>query len=195
MTTMRRILFPLIVLGLLASCGGEGGTENKTMTQADSAVEASRRILEQENKLFDTNNTVFDLKGAIALKDVYLAYAKRFPLDSMAPEYLLRAVGSETKLGDPQAGVDLCDRIIRDYPNWHRLVDTYYLKAFTLDYHLKLKGAARTAYEEVIAKFPDHHFAMESKAMIENLEYSDADLIKKFKKMNAARGDSLGAGT
>jgi TolA-binding protein len=193
MTTMHRIFLPLITIALLASCGGGGGTENEPMTAADSAAEASRRIRAQEDSLY--SKPVFDRKGAVAIKDVYIAYVRRFPLDTMAPEYLFRAAGVISKLGDPQTGVDLYDRIIRDYPGWRRLVDTYYLKAFTLDNDMQLKGAAKTAYEEVIAKFPDHKFATESNAMIENLELTDQELIEKFQRMNAAKNDSLGSGT
>ena len=77
------------------------------------------------------------------------------------------------------------DRIISNYPGWRRLADTYYLRAFTLDNDLDQKGDAKTAYEEVISRYPDHPFARDAKQMIENLQYTDEQLIEKFKKMNA----------
>jgi hypothetical protein len=42
----------------------------------------------------------------------------------------------------------------------------------------------------VIEKFPDHRFAKDAAQMIENLKYSDEDLIKRFEAMN---GDSAAA--
>jgi TolA-binding protein len=184
MTTNMRYLIPLLSLAVLASCGG--GAQTKTSTSNDSAQvdahEAVRRIRAQEDSLFA--KSVFDRKGAMALQDVYLAFAKNNPLDSMAPEYLFRAAGVSRNLGDPKKTLTYYDRIIKDYPGWKRLADTYYLRAFTIDSDLGQKGEAKTAYEEVIHRFPDHKFASDAKQMIENLQYTDEQLIEKFKKMN-----------
>ena len=32
---------------------------------------------------------------------------------------------------------------------------------------------------------PDHRFAKDARAMIDNLQYTDEELIERFKKMNA----------
>ena len=37
----------------------------------------------------------------------------------------------------------------------------------------------------MINRFPDHRFAADSKQMIENLKYTDEELMKKFEAMNA----------
>ncbi len=57
--------------------------------------------------------------------------------------------------------------------------------AFTIDDGLNEKGRAKQAYEEVIMRFPDHPFAKDARAMIDNLQYTDEELIERFKKMNA----------
>ena len=189
MRTNMRSAIIIITLALLTACGGGAGTDK--VPSADTtgvAVEGAKRIRTMEDTLFA--KSVFDRKGAQALLDVYMAFAKNYPLDTMAPEYIFRAASLTRTLGDPQAGIDLYDRIIKDYPSWRRLVDTYYLKAFTLDNDLQLKGAAKTAYEEVITRFPDHKFAADSKQMIENLQYTDAELIERFKKMNPPAGQA-----
>lgn len=178
---------------LFASCGttSSDGTTKTADSSTVGTAAAVQRIRAQEDSLF--NKSVFDRKGAIALKDVYLAFAKNNPLDTMAPEYLFRAAGVYRTLGEPQSTLDLYDRIIKDYPEWRRLADTYYLRAFTIDNDLQKKGEARTAYEEVISRYPEHKFAADAKQMIENLQYTDEQLIEKFKKMNegsaAAKGE------
>ncbi len=183
----------LITLALLTACSGGAGTDKTTPSDSTSTtVEGAKRIRAMEDTLFA--KSVFDRKGAMALLDVYLAYAKNYPLDSLAPEYIFRAASLTRTLGDPQRGVDLYDRVIKDYPTWRRLVDTYYLKAFTLDNDLQLKGAAKSAYEEVISRFPDHKFAADSKQMIENLQYTDEELIERFKKQNATASSDSGRG-
>lgn len=181
-STMRLLLIPTTA-AFLAGCGGNGdNAANTPAPTSDSAAQAVVRIRAQEDSLFA--KPVFDRKGAIALYDVYLAFAKRFPQDTMAPEYVFRAASVSRTLGEPQRTLELYDRVIRDYPQWRRLPDAYYLRAFTIDSDLGKKGEARTAYEEVIARFPDHKFAADAKQMIVNLQYTDAELIERFKKMN-----------
>lgn len=181
----RTARFPIPMLLLLAACGGNG-TEN-TPTEApkdlvDPAVMV-HRIRAQEDSLFAKQE--FDRRGAQALMDVYKTYQTTFPNDTMAPEYLFRAAGLSKALGDPRASVELYDRIIKTYPQWRRIASTYYMKAFTIDDGLNEKGRAKQVYEEVIMRFPDHPFAKDARAMIDNLQYTDEELIERFKKMNA----------
>ncbi len=181
---MRTLLIPGLLAMLLVACGGDAAKAPTAPTGSTTppAPEMSVRIRAMEDSLFA--KTVFDRRGAQALLDVYKAYAKAFPNDSMAPEYLFRAAGMSKGLGGPQEAVQLYDRIIKEYPQWSRLADTYYLRAFTIDADLKQKGNAKTAYEEVIARFPDHRFAKDAKAMIQNLQYTDEELIERFRRMN-----------
>ena len=74
-----------------------------------------------------------DRKGAQALLDVYLAYAKLHPLDSMTPEYIFRGASIKSTLGDPQSGIALYDLTIRNFKHWPHTETPYYLKTFNLD--------------------------------------------------------------
>jgi len=178
MTTAMRTttLLPLLAtLFLATSCGGtKDGSGGK-------AQDMTERIRAMEDSLFQ--HMAFDPRGAQALLDVYKAYAGAFPLDSMAPEYLFRAAGVAKSMGDPEASVFLYDRIIGDYTSWKRLPDTYYMKAFTIDSELGRKGEAQRAYQEVINLFPDHPFARDARLSIENLKYTDEELIERFRRM------------
>jgi TolA-binding protein len=110
----------------------------------------------------------------------------------MAPEILFRAAGLAKSMRDPEQSIFLYDRIITDYPSWYRLPDVYYLKAFTIDSDQDRKGEAKRAYEEVINRYPEHPFAKDAKAMIENLQYTDEELIQRFQQMadsSAAQGN------
>lgn len=147
-----------------------------------SAVEMTGRITAMEDSLFA--KPFFDAKGAQALLDVYKAFVRKHPLDTISPEYLFRGAGVAKALGRPEEGLQLYDRIIKEYPSWDRIVDTHYMKAFTLDADLDRKGEAETAYREVIDRYPDHPFARDAQAMIDNLPYTDEELIERFRKMN-----------
>jgi peptide deformylase len=106
-------------------------------------------------------------KGAQALVDVYLLYAKH-QSDGfrMAPEYVLRAAGVKSALRDPQAAVDLYDRVIK------RLAPIGDKAARCLlpqepspsTAACTPKGRAQQAYQEVIDRFPDHPFAADATA-------------------------------
>lgn len=176
---MKKLLILALPLLLLA-CGG--GSKEATPTKA---VDMMGRIAHMEDSLF--NSGEHDVRSAQALLDVYKAYVAAFPVDSMAPEYLFRAAGVAKSMRDPRQSIALYNRIIADYPGWKRLADAFYLKAFTMDSDLDQKGEAKRAYEEVIDLFPDHAFARDARIMIENLQYTDEELIMKFKKMEEER--------
>ncbi|HMN06844.1 MAG TPA: hypothetical protein PKD45_14075 [Flavobacteriales bacterium] len=167
---------------LLGACGGSGDGKGAT-NQA-----AAERIRAMEDTLYAKPGV--DRKGAQALQDVYLLYAKQNPLDSLTPEYIFRAAGLRSTLGDPKGSIELYDRIIRDFPGWRKITDTYFVKAFTIDNGLHQRGEAERAYQAVIDKFPGHELAEQSRLLIENLKYSDEELIQRFEAMNA---DSLQA--
>ena len=145
------------------------------------ATEMRSRIQRMEDSLF--NASMFEQRNAQALLDVYKAYATSLPLDSMAPEFLFRAAGVARSMKDPQQSIFLYDRIVRDYPGWHKLPDTYYLKAFVIDTDLGQKGEAQAAYTYVINNFPDHPFAEQARLAIANLNFTDEELIARFKAM------------
>lgn len=183
MMAMKKLLLPLIVL--LAACGGgadDNGNSDPRNTGELSAEEMVGRIMAMQDTLFA--KPYFDTKGAQALLDVYKAFVQKHPLDTISPEFLFRSAGIAKALGRPEEGLKLYDRVIDEYPSWRRIADTYYMKAFTLDADLDRKGEAETAYREVIDRFPEHPFARDAQAMIDNLPYSDEELIERFQKMN-----------
>lgn len=176
--TMNRTFAILFSSVLLAACGG--GDAGKDASDA-KAAEMVGRIQAMEDSLF--NSGAFDSRKAQALLDVYKGYANAFPVDTLAPEYLFRAAGVAKSMRAPQQSLALYDRIIADYPGWRKLADAYYLKAFTIDSELGLKGEAQRAYQEVINLFPDHAFARDARLMLENLYLTDEELIEKFQRM------------
>ncbi|MFT3886081.1 MAG: tetratricopeptide repeat protein [Flavobacteriales bacterium] len=163
---------------LLAACGGN----QAPLTEEEKAHEAAARIHAMEDSLF--KQPTFDQKGAQALLDVYLAYAKVFPLDTLTPEYLFRAAGGKNNLGDARGGITLYDRIIANYPDWRKTPDAYYLKALSLDKDLHQLGEAKMAYEAFIRQYPEHPFVNDARKMVEYLGMSDEDLIRRFEEMN-----------
>ncbi len=166
-----KYLLMIPVAALLFGCG----------PKAETPADVSDRIRAMEDSVFES--LTFDKRKAQGLVDVYKAYANANPGDTMSAEYLFRAANVAKSMHDGEEGLKLYDRIIREFPSWRRLPDVYYLKAFTIDSELGHKGEALTAYQEVIGRFPDHAFAKDARAMMDNLQYSDEELIKRFEAM------------
>lgn len=179
MRTTLHLITCLAVMAVLAACG----SSTPAPAEGPEAQVAAERVRAMEDSLYAKPG--IDRKGAQALVDVYLLYAKVHPLDSLTPEYLFRAASVKSTLGDPLGGIALYDRIIRDHPAWRKIPDTYYLKAFTIDNGLRQRGEAERAYTEVIGRFPEHRFAKDAEQMIENLKYTDEELMQRFEAMNA----------
>ena len=182
MKNLKFVIAPL-AFSLLIACGG--GEETAKDGVDPKAAEMVGRISTMEDTLF--KSVAFNARSGQELLDVYKAFAKAYPKDENAPEYLFRAAGLCSKaMGDPEQGIKLYDRIIVDYPSWKRLPDTYYLKAFTIDTELKQKGEAQKAYQQVINLYPDHPFAKDARQMMEYLVLTDEEVIKKFEAMEQA---------
>lgn len=179
-----KLLLLIPVAALLFSCG------EKKETTAD----AQSRIRAMEDSVFES--LTFDKRKAQALVDVYKAYANANPGDTVSAEYLFRAANVAKSMHEGEEGLRLYERIILEYPSWRRLPDVYYLKAFTIDSELGRKGEAYTAYQDVIGRFPDHPFAKDARAMMDNLQYSDEELIQRFQSMQdsaTAKGEAVPA--
>ncbi len=174
---VTRTLLVLATGAMLVACGSDTPADGN----ATKAAEMRSRIQRMEDSLF--NSGLYEQRNAQALLDVYKAYATALPLDSLAPEYLFRAAGVARSMKDPQQSIFLYDRIIRDYPSWGKLADTYYLKAFVIDADLDRLGEAEAAYMELIRSFPDHAYAAQARQAIDNLKYTDEELIARFKAM------------
>lgn len=175
MSNAMRALLRLSPFMLLAACGGDATPDAKMM-------ESRTRIRAKEDSLFE--HQAFDARTAQGMIDVYKAYAAAYPLDSMAPEYLFRAAGTHKSMNQPEEAIRLYDRIAHNYQSWRRRADVLYMKGLTLDDDLDQDGEAQRIYEQVINEYPDHPFARDAKAMIENLGLTDEEIIAKFKAKN-----------
>lgn len=176
---MKKYLLLIPVVALLFSCGGEAKKEIPADAQA--------RIRAMEDSVFQS--LTFDKRKALALIDVYKAYATANPYDTVAAEYLFRAANVAKSMHDGEQSIKLYDRIAKDFPSWRKLPDVLYLKAFTIDSEIGNKGEAEMAYRAVIEAFPSHPFAKDAYQMVQNLQYTDEELIAIFK----ARQDSIDA--
>lgn len=173
----------LLFTATLVACGGSSTTPEKPAeAAADMRTEAVRRVRNMEDSL--SAQPVFDKRSMMAIRDVYLAFSERFPLDTLAPDMLRKAASTTGNLGDHKRAISLYDRLIKDYPSWPHTPDVYYFRASEIETGLGQKGEAKRAYEEFISKFPENEFADDARMAIEYMQYTPEQLMEIFRKKN-----------
>jgi TolA-binding protein len=143
------------------------------------------KIKELETKLFADSTNVKDEVSAYNLQVAYTHFAEEFPSDPEAPEYLFKAADLGLGMAWSKSTIDFLDKIIREYPDYPKVPDAVFIKAFVYDHQLNDDVKAGEIYKEFIAKYPDHVFAKDAQASLNNLGKSDEDVIREFEAMNA----------
>lgn len=186
---MKKILLLALFGAFLLSCNE--GVEKKT----------DRKIKEKEWNRDDYENEKAEI---IALEDTLIKmganpdaksysmklliktveFANNYPKDEQAPYFLFMASRSANGLGQYNKSIEIINRIILNYSNYDRLVEVYFMKAFTYDEDLNQTAEAKKVYVEIMEKFPDDPLAKEAKILLENLYLSDEEIIKKYQSQN-----------
>ena len=186
---MKNIVILAFFGAFLLSCsdGVEKETEvekeKKEWNRADYEMEKAELIALEDTLIKmgpDPNSKTYSQK--LLLKTV--EFADNYPGDEQAPDFLFMAARAANGLGQYTKSIKIINRIIRDYDNYDRLVEVYFLKAFTYDEDLNKKPEAKKVYVEIIEKFPKDPLAKEAKILLENLYLSDEEIIKKYQSQN-----------
>ena len=173
---MNRIKNTIIVLaaaGLMAACS------------AGNERDASE-IASAEDALFAEDKGITDKAKALELVDMYVAYADKYPEDSLASEYLFKGAEFCLSLGLGQRSIDLYDRVILEYPDFRKAPECLFLKGYVYENYLGNLEEAKMIYELFLQKYPENEFADDAKISIENLGKSPEELIKQFEAQQQA---------
>ena len=139
-----------------------------------------KKIKDLENVVLAKFTRPVNIDTAKLLVDAYVKYAKDFPKDTCSVNYLFKAANISMNIGKGDLSVELFDQIMKDYPDYSKIADCMFLKAFVYDNTLKEYKKARIAYEAFILKYPDHEFADDAQACLDNLGKTPEQLIKDF---------------
>lgn len=162
---------------VLISCGSN---KNKAL----------EKIVALEKSMMSDSTKALDESKANAVIEAYLNYTKKFPEDSLCPEFLFKAAQLQVSIAAYANAVENLDAIINKYPNYSKLAHAMFMKAFILDYHIKDTFRALKAYQEFIARFPEHEFADDAQISITMLGKSDDEIIKEFEAKNNIKIDT-----
>ena len=114
---------------------------------------------------------------------LYQEYAKAYPQDSLAVEYLFRAADCNMKLKKGTEALANLDAIIGNYPDNRRVPECYFFKGFVYEDVLYDMEAAKKAYYEFVGMFPSHALALDASICIAYLErgMSTDEIVASFK--------------
>jgi tetratricopeptide (TPR) repeat protein len=135
-----------------------------------------------EDELFSSEEGVIDKTRALELVDMYVDFADNYPEDSLAVEYLFKGAEFCLNLGEGERSIELYDRVIMEYPDFRKVPECYFLKAYVYENFLGDLENAKTLYLLFIEKYPDNEFADDAAISIQNLGKSPEELIKQFEE-------------
>lgn len=134
------------------------------------------------NQIEDFEDSIFEIAIAAdpdvadQLTQMYVDFADKYPNDSLSPEYLMKAAEVQGNVLHTERSVELFDRIIADYPDFEDVSMCYFLKGNSLELNSQIEEA-KAAYEEFLAKYPNHYMADQTRKMIPLLGMSYEEML------------------
>jgi len=181
MKTLKITSVILIAL-LMASC-------------SPSREKMAKQIAEKEKNLVVAGNPVPDKTKTLEIIEMYKKYADTYPKDSLAPIYLYKAADLSMNFGQNEDAIKLLDRVIKDYQDFKKLPETYFLKAFIYDNNIKNIVKARAAYQDFLQKYPKSDLANDATLSLQNLGKTPEEIVKGFEVKAKQKADSAAAAT
>ncbi|MEO9532871.1 MAG: tetratricopeptide repeat protein [Crocinitomicaceae bacterium] len=180
---MKKVfIYSMMIALTAASCKGEE-TEYSEQ-QEDYVVELDHDELLAEIDALETEINAAETPDEEKLKEAvtkFQDFANTFPDDERAPEFLLKASDFSNALKLPEKSVKILDRIIKDYPEYEKMEDIYYVRAVYLDFDLRDTTRAKEAYQTYIDKYPNSgQRVLDAQTRIDNIAYSIEELAEKF---------------
>lgn len=130
-----------------------------------TAQEDALRVLVDQKGMGDATRA-----EALALKERLVAFADDFPDHERSPEYLHNAGAIAADfLDDPAEAARLFERVADTYPAHELAERCRFLQAYTLAEFVKDAPAAKAAYAEFIAQFPESVMVESARIELETL--------------------------
>ncbi len=142
--------------------------------------DAKKNISSMEEGLFSDEMKMIDKQKANDLISAYEIFATDFPEDKQSADFLFKAGDMAMNLNKPNEAISLFNRILGEYPDFDKIPQCVFLKAYIYENSLNDLGKAKLIYEEFLERFPDDEFADDAEVSLKNLGKSPEELIKEF---------------
>lgn len=165
---MKKLYSILVVMAvILAAC-------------TDSRQSKIDKIKELEKKFNSKTDTSFSVKNANELVAAYIDFSESYPKDTAAATCYYNAGKISMYTGSPKKAVEYFDKVITDYPDFKKMNDCMFQKAFTYDNFIKDVKKAKEAYEAFIKKYPGDDFADDAQSLINMLGKTDDQIVAEL---------------
>jgi outer membrane protein assembly factor BamD (BamD/ComL family) len=176
------IALAFILTMILISCG-------------PSREKRSATIKEIETRLFSPRALSLDREAADSLLQLYSAFIKDYPSDTLTRQYIFRAATVYMNTGKGKEAVEMYDLYRTKYPLDPQSAMCLFFSAYVNENLLSNLDKAQEMYILFIEKYPRHDFADDAQLALNNLGKSPEQMVKEFelrKKADSARtADSL----
>ena len=165
--TLKLMAFALLTVGLLAC----GETEKK-LTYYD--------LKDAEKTLFNADQS---LNEAVApdVAEKYCQFVDENPKDSLADEWLYHALEINVMLKDAQKSEELCDQLLKKYPQSHWApISLFLMGNYVYDGQLNDTAKAHAAYQRLIDEYPDDKLVDDAQKSIEFLGWTPDQIMNHF---------------
>ncbi len=154
-----------------------------------------KEIAEKEKSLYNNTTGLPDKAKSDEIVAMYMKFAEQYPQDSLTPSYIYAAANLQMNMSQNEEAIAKLDKIINNYPDYPRLADVFFLKAFIYDNNIKNLNKARQAYTDFLNKFPDSDLADDAKMSLDNLGKTPEQIVKEFEQKMKEKADSATAAT
>jgi outer membrane protein assembly factor BamD (BamD/ComL family) len=180
-----KLILSITIFAVLVSCGTTETAEQKVEVKTPPREECIAKIKELEAEMFKAKE--IDNTMATTAIQAYTDFVGYFPTDTLSPDFLFKAGEIATAAKKYKQALSHYQNITTNYPYFKHVKESLYLQGFLYDNFLNDETAAKTIYQEVIAKYPNTNYAKDAEAAINNLGKTDEQLIEEFKKKNAKK--------
>ncbi len=127
---------------------------------------------------------MLDKAKGTQLIDAYVEFAKEHPSDTVSGEFLFKAGEIAMNLKMASQALLYYDKVIANYPDYDKVAESLFLKAFIYENQLSDLVNAEKYYKEFIIKYPNHTLRKDADASLKYLGKSPEELIQIFQEKN-----------
>ncbi|MEN8827074.1 MAG: hypothetical protein ABF264_01745 [Flavobacteriales bacterium] len=192
---MKTKLIATLLVFALVNCGtekteveGTPETTESTMTSKNIDLMSDMELFlfseELEKNLIDEESLEVSRGLSVKLLETAQKHIEKFPKSEYRRELIRKGSRAAQGLGQDFEAVKLIEIAISENKNDPTIIDEMNLRAFLFD-KMDNKKKAQEAYEEIIAKYPDHESVKMHKERLKTLHMTEDELIKLFEERNA----------
>ena len=152
----------------------------------DETADAKQKMISQidsiNKMMFDKKSMELDKNLAFKGMTAYQDFVKKYPDDTLSPEYLFRLSDLQRAVGDNGKAIESLAQICKNYPAYKKIPECLFLQGYYYQEFFKDTVSAKGFYQELISKYPTHAFTDDAKALMNMFGKSEEDIIKDFEK-------------